>query len=376
MMQLSHATNDASVRRILLIEDDADLAEALGDVLEDGGHDVIRASDGDDGLRKMRESRPDVVVLDLMMPHVDGWQFRIAQRRDPALATTPVVVISASNSPTAAAVDADLYLRKPLDTTTLLRAIDDVLNVQRRKLEPAMVAQTERLAAVGTLAAGVAHEINNPLTYVLLELANAVRLVRAVATDSNRAAMKEIDDHLHGAVEGAERIRSITSAIRAFTRPVDTVITPIDIRDPIDAAVKVVMGEVRSRAKLTTQYGDAPAVMANEGRLAQVFMNLLTNAVHAIPEGVPDDNEIRIVVTTDPDGKLVAEVSDTGIGIPSHLVGRVFEPFFTTKPVGQGMGLGLWISHNIITGLGGSLTVASAPRATTFRVVLPRSRGG
>ncbi|HEY3805200.1 MAG TPA: ATP-binding protein [Kofleriaceae bacterium] len=188
--------------------------------------------------------------------------------------------------------------------------------------------------------------------------------------------MKEIDDHLHGAAEGAERIRSITSAIRAFTRPADTVITPIDIRDPIDAAVKMVMGEVRPRAKLITQYGDAPPVMANEGRLAQVFMNLLTNAIHAIPDGLPDDNEIRIVVTTDSDGKLVAEVSDTGIGIPSHLVGRVFEPFFTTKPVGQGMGLGLWISHNIITGLGGSLTVASEPRATTFRVVLPRSRGG
>ncbi|HEY1550447.1 MAG TPA: ATP-binding protein, partial [Kofleriaceae bacterium] len=364
-----------SARRVLLIEDDADLSEALGDVLAEGGHDVIRAIDGDDGLRKMRERRPDVVVLDLMMPHVDGWQFRIAQRRDPALATTPVVVISASNSPTAAAVDADLYLRKPFDTTTLLRAIDDVLNVQRRKLEPALIAQTERLAAVGTLAAGLAHEINNPLTYVILELANAVRLVRAVATDTNRAAMREIDGHLHGAVEGAERIRGITGAICTFTRPIDTAITPIDIRDPIEAAIKVVMGEIRGRAKLTTHYDDVPAVLANEGRLGQVFMNLLMNAAHAIPEGAPDDNEIRIVVTSDND-RLVAEVTDTGVGIPSHLVNRVFEPFFTTKPVGQGTGLGLWICHNIITGLGGALTVSSEPRSTTFRVELPRSRGG
>jgi CheY-like chemotaxis protein len=112
-----------SPRHILLIEDDADLREALSDALEISGHTVVSAVDGDEGLRRMREHKPDVVVLDLMMPKLDGWQFRVAQRNDPNLAETPVVVMSASSSPTAAAVDADLYLRKPLDAKTVLQAI-------------------------------------------------------------------------------------------------------------------------------------------------------------------------------------------------------------------------------------------------------------
>jgi C4-dicarboxylate-specific signal transduction histidine kinase len=370
---MSNETSPASCR-ILLIEDDADLSEALGDVLEESGHDVIRAIDGEDGLRKMRETRPDIVVLDLMMPHVDGWQFRIAQRRDPALATTPVVVISASTSPTAAAVDADLYLRKPLDAATLQQAIEDVLTVQRRKLQPAMIAQNERLAGIGTLAVGLAHEINNPLTYVILELANAVRLWRSVAADANRTAIDELGAHLHAAVEGTERIREITSAVRTFTRPADMAVKPIDVRIPLEAAIKMVMGEVRQRARLTTQYDDVPVVIANEGRLGQVFLNLLTNAAHAIPDGSPETNEIRIVAAADRDGNLVIRISDTGLGIPPHLVGRVFEPFFSTKPVGEGMGLGLWISHNIVSGLGGSLTVTAESGSTTFCVTLPRAR--
>jgi len=311
-----------------------------------------------------------------MMPHVDGWQFRIAQRREPELAATPVIVISASTSPTAAAVDAELYLRKPLDAITLQQAIEDVLNVQRRKLEPATIAQTERLAAIGTLAVGLAHEINNPLTYVILELANAVRLLRSTL-DASPAAIEQIDSHLHGAIEGAERIRGITSAVRAFTRPVDIAIVPTDVRIPIEAAIKMVIGEVRQRARLTTHFDDdVPVVMANDGRLGQVFLNLLTNAAHAIPEGTPEAHEIRVVATADRDGNLVVEISDTGSGIPSHLVGHIFEPFFSTKPVGQGMGLGLWISHNIIRALGGSLTVTTEPGATTFRVALPRARVG
>ncbi|HEX4454927.1 MAG TPA: ATP-binding protein [Kofleriaceae bacterium] len=370
---MSNEPSPAS-RRILLIEDDADLSEALGDVLEESGHEVIRAIDGEDGLRKLRETRPDIVVLDLMMPHVDGWQFRVAQRRDPALATTPVVVISASTSPTAAAVDADLYLRKPLDAATLQQAIEDVLNVQRRRLQPAVIAQNERLAGIGTLAVGLAHEINNPLTYVILELANAVRLLRTVAADANRATIDELGAHLHAAVEGAERIREITGAIRTFTRPADTAVRPIDVRTPLEAAVKMVMGEVRQRARLTTHYDDVPVVIANEGRLGQVFLNLLTNAAHAIPDGAPETNEIRIVAAADRDGNLVVRISDTGVGIPTHLVGRVFEPFFSTKPVGEGMGLGLWISHNIVSGLGGSLTVSAESGRTTFCVTLPRAR--
>ena len=359
-------------RRILLVEDDADLREALGDALEESGHTVISAVDGADGLRQMRACRPDVVVLDLMMPKLDGWQFRVAQRSDPTLAATPVVVISASNSPTAAAVDADLYLKKPLDAMTLIHAIDDVINANARRLEPARVAQTERLAALGTLAAGLAHEINNPLTYVLLQLAQVARLLPSLATDDNRRRVDQIDALVRGSLEGAERIRGIMTGIRTFSRSDDVGVKRIDVRVVLDAALKLVGNEIMHRARLIRNYTDPPMVMANEGRLGQVFLNLITNALQAIPEGDAQAHEIRVSAFADDAGDLVVEIADTGTGVPPHLLGRIFEPYFSTKPIGQGTGLGLSISHTIITALDGKITVASeVDRGTTFRIVLP-----
>jgi CheY-like chemotaxis protein len=143
-------------RRILVIEDDAELREAMQETLALRGHEVMSAGDGRSALQQMRASRPDIVILDLMLPIMDGWQFRAELKRDPALAETPVVVISGNDSATAAAVDADLYMTKPIDPPALLNAIEDVLRGRERRLEPARIAQAERLAALGTLAAGMA----------------------------------------------------------------------------------------------------------------------------------------------------------------------------------------------------------------------------
>jgi signal transduction histidine kinase len=362
-------------RRILLVEDDADLREALGEALAESGHAVIFAVDGTEGLQQMRAYRPDVVVLDLMMPKLDGWQFRLAQRNDPMLAATPVVVISASTSPTAEAIDADLYLRKPLDVQTLLHAIEDVINVNARRLEPTRVAQTERLAALGTLAAGLAHEINNPLSYVLLQLAQAIRILPSLANDENRARVDQVETLTRGSLEGAERIRGIMAGIRTFSRSDDNSVKPVDVRVPLDAALKLVMNEIRYRARLVKHYTDPPLVMANEGQLGQVFLNLITNAVQAIAEGNVQSHEIRVSAASDDAGDLMVEISDTGEGIAPHLLGHIFEPYFSTKPVGQGTGLGLSISHSIINSFHGKITVVSeVGRGSTFRIVLPAAR--
>src|SRR5262245_171995 len=129
--------------KVLLVEDDADLREAVCEALADVGHDVLTAIDGSDGLSKLRESRPDVVVLDLMMPKLDGWQFRVEQRKDPVLATIPLVAISASGNATAAAIDADAFLRKPLDADVLCRAIDEVVAARSRWQDPAKIAEAD-----------------------------------------------------------------------------------------------------------------------------------------------------------------------------------------------------------------------------------------
>jgi C4-dicarboxylate-specific signal transduction histidine kinase len=376
MQDITHIEHEAPVGyRILLVEDDADLRAALGDALAASGHTVVYATDGADGLRKMSACRPDVVVLDLMMPALDGWQFRVAQRSDPALAATPVVVISASNSPTAAAVDADLYLKKPLDANTLLRAIDDVINANARRLEPARVAQAERLAALGTLAAGLAHEINNPLTYVLLQLSQALRLMPALATDGNRRGLDHVEALVRSSLEGAERIRGITTGIRAFSRSDDVALKRVDVRVPMDAALRLVGNEIRHRARLVISYTEPPLVMANEGQLGQVLLNLITNAVQAIPDGDVLNHEIRVTAGADEQGDLIVEISDTGSGVAPHLLARIFEPYFSTKPVGQGTGLGLSISHHIITSVDGTLSVTSeAGHGATFRIQLPAAR--
>jgi signal transduction histidine kinase len=361
---------------VLLVEDDADLREALCDVLTEFGHVVVTAADGSDGLRQLREARPDVVVLDLMMPHLDGWQFRLAQREDPLLATTPVVAISASSSPPAAAVDADLFLRKPLDGRTLSKALEDVVAANLKRLAPMKAAEADRLATLGTLAAGLAHEINNPLTYVLLQLGQVVRLVAELtSTGDGGEHVRQLETVARSALDGAERIRSIMTGIRMFSRIDDIAMKPVDVRVPLEAAWKLVANELRHRSRPVLELSEVALVRGNDGRLGQVFLNLLTNAMHALPEDAAQDHEVRATTSMDERGNVVVQIADTGAGIPAHVLPHVFEPFFTTKPVGQGTGLGLSISRNIVDAHRGTIGVQSElGRGTTFRIVLPAWR--
>ena len=362
-------------RHVLVVEDDPDIREGLTDALAGIGYTVEAVVDGRAALDCMRRHQPDIVVLDLMMPVMDGWQFRAEQKRDPDLASIPVVVISGNDSAAAAAVDADFYLRKPLSADTLIDAIEHVLGVEERRREPARLAQAERMAALGTLAAGMAHEINNPLTYVLLHLRQAADLLGGLTGGPHEAVARQLAPLIAGATEGSERIHSITTGIRAFSRVNDERPLPVDLRAVVDAAVRLVAHEIRQRAQLTCEHAEAPAVLISEGHIGQVLLNLLTNAVQAIPAGDAAAHEIRIRTGVAADGWAQVEVTDTGHGIPDHVLGRIFEPFFTTKPVGQGTGLGLSISHGIVKSAGGRIEVSSAAgRGTTFRVALPPMR--
>jgi two-component system cell cycle sensor histidine kinase/response regulator CckA len=365
-------SNTAEGRRVLLVEDDAELREAIGEALATHGLDVTAVEDGREALDRMRQVRPDVVVLDLMMPVMDGWQFRLEQRRDPELAQVPVVALSASRSASAAAVDADLFLTKPCSAATLARAVEEVLAVRQRRAEPARLAQAERMAALGTLAAGVVHEINNPLTYVLLHINQAIRMMPTLGKGADASRTQRVTELLTSALEGAERIREITRGIRTFSRVDDRPQDALDVREPLSAAIALVDHDLRHRARLTRIDRGVPYVLADEGRLAQVFLNLLTNAVQALPEGAADAHHIRVTTFTDDEGRAVVEVSDTGSGIEAHNLPHIFEPFFTTKAVGDGTGLGLSISHGIVRSLGGEMQVESAlGEGTTFRVILP-----
>jgi PAS domain S-box-containing protein len=252
---------------------------------------------------------------------------------------------------------------------------------EQRQLQ-SRLALADRLASMGTLAAGIAHEINNPLAFVISNLGFLSDELRRATTGSATASVRvEADEWrtvLSEAREGAERVRQIVRQLKTFSRPDEERVGPVDLHAVLDSAVMLATNEIRHRAQLRRVYGPVPSVMANEGRLCQVFLNLVVNAAQAIPEGAADRNEIRLVTRPGPDGRLaVIEVQDTGVGIAREALGRIFDPFFTTKPVGVGTGLGLSICHGIVTSLGGDISVESEPgKGTTVRVLLPVAEDG
>ena len=171
----------------------------------------------------------------------------------------------------------------------------------------------------------------------------------------------------------AGRIRQIVSDLRMFSRATDDAVAPTDVRVPLERALAMASHELKHRAQITKDLDATPAVLANEGRLAQVFLNLLLNAAQAIPEGSPDTHEVGLRTSVE-GSSVVVSVSDSGGGIDESVLPRLFEPFFTTKPAGTGSGLGLAVSHGIVVGLGGRIEVTSHPgQGSTFRVILPAS---
>jgi PAS domain S-box-containing protein len=230
----------------------------------------------------------------------------------------------------------------------------------------------ERMASVGTLAAGAAHEINNPLAYVITNLDVALEEIRALGGRPASARLDGLEDMLREARDGAERVRLIVRGLKTFSRTEEEHRTVVELKTVLELATVMVANEIRHRATLVEDFGAVPLVEVDAGRLGQVFINLLINAAQALPDGHIATNEIRITTSTDAAGQAVVEIADTGPGIPSSVLERVFDPFFTTKAVGVGTGLGLSISRNIVNSIGGEISVKSEEgRGTTFRVVLP-----
>jgi two-component system cell cycle sensor histidine kinase/response regulator CckA len=257
---------------------------------------------------------------------------------------------------------------------------------ERRKLERELM-QSERLTALGTIAAGMAHEINNPLSAVILNAGYGIELLQSAlallaeakdksnmssATSQVLGALWTLQDTLEDVNKNAERVRSIIHNVRRIVRAERTYKTTLHLIDVLDAAAKMSWNTIRHHARLVKDYGTTPRVEANEGQLTQVFTNLLVNAAQAIGDGAAERNEIRLTTRTDSFGRAVVEVRDTGPGIPPHILPRIFDPFFTTKAVGVGMGLGLSICHGIIVSSGGDIAVESeVGKGTTFRITLP-----
>lgn len=233
------------------------------------------------------------------------------------------------------------------------------------------LATADRMALLGRLAAGVAHEINNPLAYVHTSIEVASRELSGLS-DQQRTA--KLEEALVRAREGTERVRGIVRDMKLFTRVEGETTEAVDLAAVLDSTLALSANAISIRARVVRHYGQAPRAHGTRGRLGQLFLNLVLNAVDAIPEGNPDQHVIRVTLDTDASGRAVVEISDTGGGIAPEHQAHVFDPFFTTKSIGGGTGLGLPICHGIVTQFGGEISFESTPgRGTTFRVALPAS---
>ncbi len=260
-----------------------------------------------------------------------------------------------------------------------------IRDVSARRELVARTMHVDRMLAVGTLAAGVGHEINNPLAYVLANVAYATGEITLVRQQLEKLALREasaaglaaalsnVVDVLAEIDEGAGRIRDIARDLNTLARN-DEELQLVDLRSAADSALRMAAPEIRQKARVVKNYSEVPPVRASASRVSQVLLNLVVNAAHAIAKGAHDANEITVSIRSG-GANVVVEVKDTGCGIAPEDIERVFTPFFTTKPVGQGTGLGLSISKRIVRSLGGDIEVESAlGRGTTMRVVLPAVR--
>ena len=247
----------------------------------------------------------------------------------------------------------------------------------------ARMIQMDRLVSIGTLAAGIGHEINNPLTYVYgnidllrTELSEALETFVLDTPDPNgmRATITESIAVLSEMSVGAERIRDIVQDLRIFSRlREENRLERFDVTEVVASSINVTFSEIRHRAILVKDFHQAPRALFDRARLAQILTNLLINAAHSIETNTNrDDNTIRVSVRPSPGGDVLIAISDTGCGIPQENLERIFDPFFTTKPEGTGTGLGLSICQSLARSMSGELWVDSAEGAgTTITVRIP-----
>lgn len=241
-----------------------------------------------------------------------------------------------------------------------------VRDVTERYRMQEQLALADRLATVGTVAAGVAHEINNPLAYLQMNLELALQALAAPGPPA------VVGGHIRTALEGAERVRRIVRDLKTLSRAQDDQTEAVNLPALLDSMLMLAASALTPKARVVRRYDRAPLALGSSGRLGQVFLNLLLNAADAIPPGLPLRHEIRVSTATDAQGRAIVEIADTGAGIPPEIAARIFDPFFTTKASSAGTGLGLAICRQLVTGLGGEISFTSQHgEGTVFRVVLP-----
>jgi signal transduction histidine kinase len=365
-------------KRVLLADDDASVRVTLTEVLREEGYAVEAVENGQQALDALRRvPRPDIVVLDVHMPVLNGWEFRVRQRADPLIASVPVIALSGDGSPEAEAIDADAYVAKPASVAALLDAIQRILRVDDlRRSELGQLAHAHRITALAGFAAGLSGGLSDPLAVIQTN----VNVVRAEvsrmreASEQNdlppeelRLTLTEIHEALAESLQSVDRLTRLLGAIRSLVLgPAQ----PVDLLDVARIAVEIAQSAMPEGSALSCDLAPAPMVRAQWGPMVETAVRLLANAASAVALVPMASRRIEVSTRADVDGAVLS-VTDSGPGMTTEVRQRAFEPFFSARP-GDTSGLDLWMCHRVVSHFSGRIDLTSAPgEDTRFRVWLP-----
>ncbi|MFP2928340.1 sensor histidine kinase [Pyxidicoccus sp. 3LG] len=324
---------------------------------------VLEAVNGEEGRQRALAERPDLIVSDVMMPLLSGLQMLVALREDPRTVDIPVILLTArqevSAKVEALGTGANDYLGKPFSPRELLARIETQLRLRDAAVR---AAENERLAAIGLLTSGFAHEVRNPLNGLMNALQPLKDLMAQGVADETAVgkAMLEVVE------ECGQRIRHLAESLLSFTRTTDAP-TAMSLDSSLDSTLSVLAWKVPSGVTVERAYQCGEPVVGDPGTLNQVWLNLLDNALRAV-----GDKGLVKVATTCTSDEAVVTISDDGVGIRKEDMERLFQPFFSTRAAGEGTGLGLALSRRIILHHGGNISLSSTPgEGTRVEVRLP-----
>jgi len=397
---------------ILVVDDNPTNLQVLFEMLQTTNYRVAIAKSGKIALERIKRNLPDLILLDVVMPGMDGFELCQRLKSAPRTRDIPIIFMTALSNEgdrvkglEMGAVD---YITKPIQQKEAMARIQLHLNLKQTQVH---LVQSEKLSSLGQMMAGIAHEINNPITFIYGNIEPATAYVQdllqliSILLKDNPTLSPEAQDHIE-AVDldfiradlpklltsmevGTERIRDIVLSLRNFARLDEAARKKVDIQTGIDSTLLILQHRIKASAKtpgieIVRNYEQLPKVECYPSQLNQVFMNLLGNAIDALEQQhrtrMTQNLEVhpsRIEITTKcTDSSVTVEISDNGPGIPEDLYAKIFEPFFTTKDVGKGTGLGLSISHQIVVDKhGGKMSCQSEPgKGTQFVVEIPISQ--
>lgn len=388
---------------ILIVDDNKTIHKFLAGMLTKANYQVIEAFEAAEGLRLAKDEQPDLILLDVMIPGMDGFEMIRWLKSDSATADIPVIFLSArvqtENKVKGLEMGAADYLSKPVDRAELTARIrthiklkhqEEALREYTQNLEKMVEERTkqlihsDRLASLGTLAAGIVHEINNPTTFISGNLQTMETFWGKIvpylknhpqAKDDPKIEyiLKEYPAMIESVRKGADRITGIVAGLKTFSRKDTTHKSPTDVNECIEEALNLTHNRLKYYVRVEKNLDpNLPRVWADSQQLIQVFVNLMINASDAIGE---NQGRLRITSRSTANGRMELSFVDNGQGMSPEVKDKIFNPFFTTKSAGEGTGLGLSITHGIIRDHEGTIEVNSEPdQGTTFVLTLPTEK--